>query len=621
MRILPRILPLKIIAVILFIASFGCAIAFGAGFAYAVAGGYFEYPQAADYLHSEQLKNEAADALTTAALSESDRDAFMKATRDTNFVFTLKSGDETLFTSSDALTYPETHTEISLPDGNVLSAELMQNPTVRNNVYYDYYIYDFVYSARYSFCIVTVSCLAAALFFGYFIMCGAGRRRKSEEIHLNMADRLPLDLYVLLLFAGMFASGWLAMRLLKEMALWTLFLIIPCLLLISSFTAALLDTVAKRVKSGTWWNEMLTKKLVVFTWGLICHAAGDIEKVFMSLTLIWKALIMSSLYLCITLLTLNSKSGVLTVLWLIVSVVAIIAICLAVISAEKIRQGAEKLAQGDLSYRIDTEDMLPVFRQHANNLNSINDVLARAVEERTRSEKFKAELITNVSHDIKTPITSIINYVDLLGRENLTDEQRAQYLDVLKRQSARLKKLTVDLVEASKASTGNISVQTEPLDVCEILKQSTGEFSERIADSSLTLELQLTDGPLMIMADGRLLWRVFENLLSNICKYSQPGTRVYVTTRVENGCVVTDFKNISRERLSIPGKDLTERFVRGDSSRSTEGSGLGLSIAKSFTELQGGSFDIITDGDLFKAEIRFPIVCGTAAGEIAKQGK
>lgn len=618
MRILPRILPLKIIAVILFIASFGCAIAFGAGFAYAVTGGYFEYPQAEDYLHSEQLKNETDDALKTAAQSASDRDALrdalIKATRDTNFVFTLRSGEETLFTSSDAPTYPETHTEFPLPDGNVLSAELMQSPTVRNNVYYDYYIYDFVYSARYGFCIVTVSCLAAALFFGYFIMCGAGRRRKSNEIHLNMADRLPLDLYALLIFAGMFVSGWLAVRLLREMALWTLFLIIPCLLLISSLTAALLDTVAKRVKNGTWWDEMLTKKLVGFTWGLLCHAAGDIEKVFISLPLIWKALIMSSLYLCITLLTLNGKSGVLTVLWLIVSVIAIIAICLAVISADKIRQGAKKLAQGDLSYRIDTDDMLPVFRQHANNLNSINDVLARAVEERTRNEKFKAELITNVSHDIKTPITSIINYVDLLGRENLTDEQRAQYLDVLKRQSARLKKLTVDLVEASKASTGNISVQTEPLDVCEILKQSTGEFSERIADSSLALELQLTDGPLMIMADGRLLWRVFENLLSNICKYSQPGTRVYVTTRVENGCVVTDFKNISRERLSIPGKDLAERFVRGDSSRSTEGSGLGLSIAKSFTELQGGTFDIITDGDLFKAEIRFPIVCVTAAG-------
>ena len=138
----------------------------------------------------------------------------------------------------------------------MLSAELMQSPTVRNNVYYDYYIYDFVYSARYGFCIVTVSCLAAALFFGYFIMCGAGRRRKSNEIHLNMADRLPLDLYALLIFAGMFVSGWLAVRLLREMALWTLFLIIPCLLLISSLTAALLDTVAKRVKNGTWWDEI-----------------------------------------------------------------------------------------------------------------------------------------------------------------------------------------------------------------------------------------------------------------------------------------------------------------------------------------------------------------------------
>jgi len=607
MKILPRLVTLKIIATVMFILSTACSIAFGSGFIYAVVGGYFEYPEEENYLQSSQLKEAMEKQLQKAVSSVGKKDVFTYLTSGTNLIYTVTKDGKEIFISSPHEVFEETRIEQPLPDGRVISAALKNVPTEKDIFYYDYNLYSFIYSARYSFCIVTVSCLGASLFLAYFLMCGAGRRRKSDKIYLNMADDLPLDVYAIILLLGMFLMGWLALRLLKELAFWTLFVIVPCLLLISALLAALLDTTAKRVKNGTWWQDTLLRRFCRFIWDLVCHAIADVEKVFVSLTLVWRTLIGSLIYLTITIIAINSGSGVVTVIWLTASIAVIIAICLGVISADKLRQGAKKLAKGDLNYKIDTKDMFFAFKNHAEDLNSISDVLTKAVDERTKSEKFKAELITNVSHDIKTPITSIINYVDLLGRDNLTDEQRKQYLDVLKRQSDRLKKLTVDLVEASKASTGNIAVKLEPLDACEMLKQSTGEFSERISAAGLQLELELTDSPMPILADGRLLWRVFENLLSNICKYSLPGTRVYVTAKAENGFAVTDFKNISRDRLSVSGQDLAERFVRGDSARSTEGSGLGLSIAKSFTELQKGAFDITVDGDLFKAEIKFPL--------------
>ncbi len=607
MKILPRLVTLKIIATVMFILSTACSIAFGTGFVYAVVGGYFEYPQEDDYLQSLQLKETMEDRLRDAVNNVGKKDVFAYLTKDSNLIYTITNGEKIEFISSTHDTFNDTRIEHPLPDGRIISAALKNPPTKKDVFYYDYNLYGFIYSARYSFCIVTVSCLATSLFLAYFLMCGAGRKRKSDKIYLNMADNLPLDLYAFILILGMFLTGFLAFRLLKELAFWTLFVIVPCLLIISALTAALLDTTAKRVKNGTWWKDTLFRKFCKFIWQLVCHAISDVEKVFVSLTLVWRTLIGSLAYLTITIIAINSGSGVVTVIWLVASIAVIIAICLGVISADKIRQGAKKLANGDLNYKIETDDIFFAFKNHAEDLNSISDVLTKAVDERTKSEKFKAELITNVSHDIKTPITSIINYVDLLGRDNLTEEQRNQYLDVLKRQSDRLKKLTVDLVEASKASTGNISVKLEPLDVYEMLKQSTGEFSERISSAGLQLELELAESPMTILADGRLLWRVFENLLSNICKYSLPGTRVYVTAKIENGFAVTDFKNISRDRLSVSGQDLAERFVRGDSARSTEGSGLGLSIAKSFTELQKGVFDITVDGDLFKAEIKFPL--------------
>ena len=243
------------------------------------------------------------------------------------------------------------------------------------------------------------------------------------------------------------------------------------------------------------------------------------------------------------------------------------------------------------------------FRRHGENLNSIADGMAIAVEQRIKSERLKTELITNVSHDIKTPLTSIVNYVDLLQRPELSQETRAEYLGVLARQSQRLKKLTEDLVEASKASTGSISVALVPTDLAELVNQAAAEYSERLKAGRLEPVIRFSGEDLTVLADGRLLWRVLDNLLGNVCKYALAGTRVYLDAEPAGDSVRLCVKNISRDPLNVSAEELLERFVRGDRARSSEGSGLGLSIARSLTELQKGSFSLAVDGDLFKAEI------------------
>jgi signal transduction histidine kinase len=210
-----------------------------------------------------------------------------------------------------------------------------------------------------------------------------------------------------------------------------------------------------------------------------------------------------------------------------------------------------------------------------------------------------------VSHDIKTPLTSIINYADLIGKEPAGSEKMTEYAEVLLRQSERLKKLIEDLVEASKASTGNLEVVLAPCEVGVLLTQTAGEYQRRLLDADLTLVTRQPEHPVTILADGRRLWRIFDNLMNNICKYAQGGTRVYLTLAEQEGQAVISFKNTSRSPLDISAEDLMERFVRGDASRGTEGNGLGLSIAKSLTDLQGGTMELTADGDLFKVVLRF----------------
>ena len=270
--------------------------------------------------------------------------------------------------------------------------------------------------------------------------------------------------------------------------------------------------------------------------------------------------------------------------------------------------GLARLADGQLDYKIDEKDLTGDNRRMAEAVNHVGDGLQNAVKETLKSERLKADLITNVSHDIKTPLTSIINYVDLLKREDIQDPKIRGYIEVLDNKSKRLKQLTEDLVEASKVSSGNVVLDMKPIRFGELLWQTNAEFEEKFAAKGLDLICKVEEEPLVIMADGRRMWRVVENLYNNIAKYAMPNTRVYVEAR-KIGCrIVLDVKNISEHPLNIRAEELTERFIRGDVSRSTEGSGLGLSIAQNLVKMQGGTFDIYLDGDLFKVTITFGVV-------------
>ena len=275
---------------------------------------------------------------------------------------------------------------------------------------------------------------------------------------------------------------------------------------------------------------------------------------------------------------------------------------------QQLHEGSKRIASGDLSNPVDTSKMFWKFKEHGENINKVSDGIQLAVNERMKSEHFKTELITNVSHDIKTPLTSIINYVDLIKKEEIQDEKVQGYIEVLDRQSARLKKLIEDLMEASKASTGNLTVNLEECDIEVLLTQVIGEFEERLQKNQLEVVVDKPDHPVKMMADGRHMWRVLDNLLNNACKYSLPGSRVYVSLQQNANEAVIVFKNISKTALNIPSEELMERFVRGDSSRNTEGSGLGLSIAQSLTELMQGNMKLEIDGDLFKVTLRFPML-------------
>lgn len=274
----------------------------------------------------------------------------------------------------------------------------------------------------------------------------------------------------------------------------------------------------------------------------------------------------------------------------------------------RLQEGIKRLAEGDLTYKMDTKQLHGPFRMYAHDLNRISAGMTVEVERRMKSEHLKTELLTNVSHDIKTPLTSIINYVDLLKNQDIASEDAKSYVEVLDRQSHRLKKLLEDLIEASKAATGNITAELAPTDAAELLRQAEGEYNERLREQKLIPVLRIDAETCSILADGRLLWRVFDNLLGNIVKYAMPGTRVYLElSHRSDRCVIT-VRNISKDELGIEAEELMERFVRGDAARATEGSGLGLSIARSLTECMKGGFDLVLDGDLFKVILDFPLV-------------
>ena len=264
------------------------------------------------------------------------------------------------------------------------------------------------------------------------------------------------------------------------------------------------------------------------------------------------------------------------------------------------------MSGGDFETKIPEKHLFGRFREHADCLNSLGDGMNKAISERLKSEMFRTELIANVSHDIRTPLTSIINYTDLLSKLDLKDTQALEYIDVLSRQSARLRKLTEDVLEASKATTGSIKTDKQTMDLRILIEQMVGEYTEQFDAKNLRIISDISEDPLYVFADGRLLWRVMDNLFANIRKYAMDGTRVYLNAMQQGDRIFLLLRNISANQLGISAEALMERFVQGDRSRNTEGSGLGLSIAQSLIALHDGNLDLQIDGDLFKVTVTLP---------------
>lgn len=459
------------------------------------------------------------------------------------------------------------------------------------------------YNLRYSIYLVLMAALGLMLFCFVFLIRAAGCRRDSEETVATWLDRMPFDLYLgfvwlgeVFLFVIAREAGYHTHRFAGIMAVGFLLVCMCWLALLTILTFAV------RVKLGKWWENTLV-------WWVLHGIYRGCLAIIRNIGLIYRAaILLAGIFMVELLVIVREGSGHLVNFWFMEKLVLTPVIFFAILQVQRLKKGGEKLAEGDLGHRVDTEKMFWEFKRHGENLNSISMGMSRAVDERMKSERFKTELITNVSHDIKTPLTSIINYVDLLEKEDLQNESAKEYLEVLERQSARLKKLIEDLMEASKASTGNLPVKLEKLEAGVSMVQTVGEFDEKMRANALELLIKKPKEPVYIMADGRHFWRVIDNLMNNICKYAQPNTRVYINMEKNEENVQLIFRNTSRYPLNINSDELMERFVRGDSSRNTEGSGLGLSIANSLMELMGGSFHLYVDGDLFKVVLEFPAI-------------
>lgn len=503
------------------------------------------------------------------------------------------------------LSTPVSYTMYAYVKSNMSARDLYSNSMVLR------YCKPVVNMAPYVFAIS----LILILVMGGFLIAASGHRKGQETITCNAFDRIPYDIFIAIA-VGLVACGinlftWYIYSTRDE-----IFLASICTAVVAFLIPPFLMTTATRLKASGWAmfaNTVIWRLCKLFVW-VVKWVFRKLRDLFRFLgrhfNLYWKWIggLIGIALLRFILVATNGSVGLAIVLDLVCAALLAVFLIRVIVQMYQLKDGAKKIADGETDYKIDTTHMLPEFAAHGENLNCIQDSVRVAVAERMKSERMKTELITNVSHDIKTPLTSIINYVDILSKEGDLSDKEAEYLEVLQRQSARLKKLIEDLIEASKASTGNVEVHMEPTDVEMLLEQALGEFEERLAACKLqpvvTNHLTKKYGAQAdshVMADGRHLWRVFDNLIGNIIKYAQTDSRVYIDIdEAEPGEITVTFKNISKEALNISGDELKERFVRGDRSRNTEGNGLGLSIAQSLMELQNGKVEIMIDGDLFK---------------------
>ena len=507
--------------------------------------------------------------------------------------FALTDSDKPLYSAQEtfSFTFADGHTEEFAIIADLLRADATYNSF--------YLVSEWLLAHTGLTVFLAALFLLLTLFCFCFSMASAGHWAGREGIHLTWLDKIPVDVWLLTLLCAFFI-GWDTLFYYDvERQILFVSLMVPLTLLFLCVFAA-------QCKAGTVLRGTLIAWVLRLAWRIVRAVGRGLRRMAAGLPLMWKtALVTVGLFFLEMLLVLAGYGSV-DGIFMVMKLVELLAILYIALNLRILQKGGEKLAEGDLSQSIDTRPLIGDFKRYGRQMNELRTGMERAVREQTRAERMKTELITNVSHDIKTPLTSIVNYVDLLQKVDVQPETAREYIAVLDRQSRRLKKLTEDLVEASKASSGALPVELQPTDVAVLFDQIVGEYQERLADCRLTLVARPPEKSVFVRADGKLLSRVMDNLVSNICKYALEDTRVYVVASSDDETVTISFKNVSRAELNISPDELMERFVRGDASRHTEGSGLGLSIAGSLVRLMNGTFALSIDGDLFRADITLP---------------
>ena len=458
------------------------------------------------------------------------------------------------------------------------------------------------YENRYTFIFLAFISLTLSIVIFSYLFISVGHRSSSSDIKVAILNNIPFDVLSIIVFGVILQGMWLSDRI---DTLISAIVLCSAIFVTYYFTALwYLMSIVVQVKA----KILIKHTFLYWLFKKIAKLGNVIKHIYKNISTIYKVVLVLGILWALLLIFLGVnafENDNLIIGFIFISAIESIIIVLCAIAFQRVKQGGEKIVNGDLENKIDTTYMFGDMKDFAESLNNINQGLQNAIDDKMKSERFKTELITNVSHDIKTPLTSIVNYVDLIKKEKCENEKINDYIEVLDRQSNRLKKLIEDLVEASKASTGNLSVELEKCNLSLLINQAIGEFSEKLESKNLQVVQTVDLQDVYIMADGRRLWRVLDNLLNNICKYAMSGTRVYIDLIYNNNKAIVTFRNISNLPINLTSEELTERFVRGDRSRNTEGSGLGLSIAKSLTELQNGTFKVSADGDLFKVVLSF----------------
>lgn len=471
-----------------------------------------------------------------------------------------------------------------------------------------YEFYSKVYRYRNGAVASGIGSLAFAIFIFIFLVAAAGKKEKKSQL----VRYIPADLLAAAAAAGVFLTISKSVSFMQYFDNYDAYIagIALMVVLVVSICLLFFMAMACKIRMGRWWDTSLIFLVLSLIQKGLKAVVGKTIYIIKGIPIVWKTAVFLGIcfFLSFLLMVSAANGGYVSGWWILYAAAVSAVVLYTARGMKRLKEGGERLAEGDMDYQIDKDGLVFDLAEHADALNSIAKGMSEIVEEKMKSERFKTELITNVSHDINTPLTSIINYVDFLKRENTENEKIKEYVEVLDRQSKRLKRLTEDIVEASKAATGNVKMNMEPCKVGVLMTQIMGEYQEKAEEKGLKLIMKISDDDAEILADGQKMWRVLNNLLNNICKYSQPGTRVYQSLEEKDESVFIIYKNTSAQELNIEGRELTERFVQGDISRHSEGSGLGLSIAKDLVELQGGRFEIHIDGDLFKVIMEFNII-------------